>query len=122
MLSPIYYGLKGGKGVLCGGFLVIMLDWRVGLVCWLVFIIVVLASHYVSLGSILAGLALPLSVGLLGGWWLEVLLASFCAALLIIMHWQNILRLIIGKERKFAVRQEPEGTRRPRNTAPRERK
>ena len=99
---PIYYDFKGGKGVLCGGILVLMLDWRIGLLCWLVFIIAVAITRYVSLGSICAGIMLPVGVALFGGWWLQVVLALMCGLLLVIMHRQNILRLIAGMERKLS--------------------
>jgi len=98
---PVYYDFKGGKGVLCGGILVLMMDWRIGLLCWLVFIIAVVFTKYVSLGSICAGAMCPIGTAIFGGWWLQVVLALMCGLLLIIMHRQNILRLVAGKERKL---------------------
>ncbi len=99
---PVYYGFKGGKGVLCGGILVLMLDWRIGLICWAVFALAVLFTRYVSLGSICAGIMLPIGVAIFGGWWLQVVLGVACGLLLVIMHRENIFRLIAGKERKLS--------------------
>lgn len=127
---PIYYGFKGGKGVLCGGILVLMLDWRIGLLCWLVFIIAVAFTRYVSLGSICAGIMLPIGIAVFDGWWLEVVLGLMCGLLLVIMHRQNLLRLIGGKERKLSFgqggsedtrRRAPEQRERRAATPPRER-
>ena len=103
---PIYYGFKGGKGVLCSGILVLMLDWRIGLLCWATFIVIFLLTRYVSLGAIVGALAFPISIGIFRGWYLEILLSSMCAAILIIKHYQNIGRLIRGKERKFTIKKE----------------
>jgi glycerol-3-phosphate acyltransferase PlsY len=99
---PVYYGFKGGKGVLCGGILVLMLDWRIGLICWAVFALAVLFTRYVSLGSVCAGIMLPVGVAIFGGWYLQVLLSVACGLLLVIMHRDNILRLIAGRERKLS--------------------
>ncbi|MDD6189335.1 MAG: glycerol-3-phosphate acyltransferase [Clostridiales bacterium] len=116
---PVYYGFKGGKGVLCGGILVLMLDWRIGLLCWLVFIIAVVFTRYVSLGSICAGIMLPIGTAIFGGWWLQVVLSIMCGLLLVIMHRQNILRLIAGKERKLSLGGKPEAAKeRPQKEKP----
>lgn len=108
---PIYYGFKGGKGVLCGGILVLMMDWRIGLLCWLFFLIAVIFTKYVSLGSICAGAMCPIGTAIFGGWWLQVILALMCGLLLIVMHRQNILRLIAGKERKLSFGGKPEAAK-----------
>ncbi len=99
---PIYYGFKGGKGVLCCGIIVLTVDPVVGLICWIVFAIVALLTRYVSLGSIAAAVAFPIGIAAFGGWWLQVLLSIFCSVLLVIMHRHNIIRLILGKESKFS--------------------
>jgi glycerol-3-phosphate acyltransferase PlsY len=57
---PAFYQFRGGKGVLCTGVLSLMVDWRAGIICWAVFILVVLFSKYISLGSILGTLLFPL--------------------------------------------------------------
>ncbi len=133
---PVYYGFHGGKTVLCGGFCALMLDWRVGLLCWAAFAVAVIATRYVSLGSICAGIVLPLGVIIFGGDKIENILAVMCGVLLVGMHWQNILRLLVGKENKFSFssggsakerparpqRPEPEPTRQSRpEPAPRPR-
>ena len=43
----------------------------------------------------------PIGTAIFGGWWLQVVLALMCGLLLIVMHRQNILRLVAGKERKL---------------------
>lgn len=100
---PVYYRLKGGKAVLCGGILVWMLDWRVALVCWTAFLIIVVFTKYVSLGSILGSLFMPISIRVFNYTWLEAVLGLLCSLLIIFAHRENIQRLIQGNESKLAI-------------------
>lgn len=99
---PIYYRFKGGKGVLCGGILVLLVDWRIGLISWGVFLLLLLLTRYVSLSSICSTAAFPISMACFGREWYEVLVAACCAVLIIARHSENILRLIKGQESKLS--------------------
>ena len=101
-IYPAFYQFRGGKGVLCAGTLVLMVDWRVGLICWLVFLLVVLFTRYVSLGSVCCSVFFPVGMLIFGYTGIDVWLALFCALLLIAKHHQNIARLIHGKESKLS--------------------
>jgi glycerol-3-phosphate acyltransferase PlsY len=100
---PVYYRLKGGKAALCGGTVMWMVDWRMALICWSVFIIVVVFTKYVSLGSILASTCIPLGLLIFGYGWLEVVIGLLCMLLVIIAHRENVVRLISGTESKLAI-------------------
>jgi glycerol-3-phosphate acyltransferase PlsY len=83
----------------------LILDWRVGLCSWAVFLVIVLLTRYVSLGSIIAGqIALPLFTRIFMNVNLATILAVMCGALITIMHIPNIQRLILRKEPKFTIR------------------
>ncbi|HUK35673.1 MAG TPA: glycerol-3-phosphate 1-O-acyltransferase PlsY [Vicinamibacterales bacterium] len=101
---PVWLKFKGGKGVAtaCGVFSVLTpLAVPPSL---LVFLVAVWASKYVSLGSILASLALP-SIAYATGASAATLAAAIAAAALIIFkHRSNLTRLIAGTERRFGVR------------------
>ncbi len=103
-MFPIYYKFKGGKGVLCAGVMVFVVDWRLGLIVIGVFILTVLLSRYVSLGSILAGISFPVSAFFFGYRGLDLIMASLCAILMISKHWSNIKRLASGTESKFSLK------------------
>lgn len=62
-MFPCMFHFKGGKGILSGGTIAIMIDWRVALVVWGGFILLVVLTKYVSLGSVWAGGASRLSLG-----------------------------------------------------------
>jgi len=98
---PVYYRFHGGKTVLCAGTLVWMLDWRVGLICWAAFIVIVVFTKYVSLGSISASVLCPIGLWAFGYSGLEGLIALLCSLLLIYAHRENIKRLRSGTESKL---------------------
>ena len=101
-MFPVFFGLRGGKGILSGGVLVLLLDWRVALIAWGLFVSLWLLTRYVSLGSIAATASMPVSVFLLMGHnWLYTVLSAAIAALVIWCHRGNIQRLLSGTEKKF---------------------
>lgn len=101
-MFPVFFGLRGGKGILSGGVLVLLLDWRVALIAWGLFAVLWLTTRYVSLGSIAATASMPVSVFLLMGYnWLYTVLSAAVAALVIWCHRGNIQRLLTGTEKKF---------------------
>lgn len=101
-MFPVFFGLRGGKGILSGGVLVLLLDWRVALIAWGLFAVLWLTTRYVSLGSIAATASMPVSVFfLLGHNWLYTVLSAAVAALVIWCHRGNIQRLLTGTEKKF---------------------
>ena len=101
-MFPVFFGLRGGKGILSGGVLVLLLDWRVALIAWGLFAVLWLTTRYVSLGSVAATASMPVSVFLLMGHnWLYNALSAAVAALVIWCHRGNIRRLLTGTEKKF---------------------
>ena len=100
---PCLYGFRGGKCALSGGTMVLIADWQVFLIILVVFVLAIALSRYVSLGSILAGITLPVGFLILGypGW--IVALAALCGALLFARHLDNIGRLFRGEERKLSL-------------------
>ena len=98
---PALLGFKGGKGILSGVTVALMLDWRLGLLVFAIFLAAYLLTKYVSLGSILsAG-----SFGFFYTWvhpdrLFPILVSLFLSGLIVWMHRGNLLRLIKGEERK----------------------
>ena len=58
-MFPCMFRFKGGKGILSGGTIAIMIDWRIALVVWGGFLVLVLLTRYISLGSCWAGASFP---------------------------------------------------------------
>ena len=103
-MFPCMFGFKGGKGILSGGTIAIMVDWRIALVVWGGFLILVLLTRYVSLGSVWAGGSFPFAAWFVyQDIWLAVL-AACMGWLVVYMHRANIKRLLTGTENKFSLR------------------
>ena len=101
-MFPVFFGFKGGKGILSGGTLVWLLDWRVALIAWGLFAALWLATKYVSLGSVSAAVSMPFATWFFCGHSaLYTALAAVTAALVVWCHRENIQRLVRGEERKF---------------------
>jgi len=100
---PVFYHFKGGKGVMAAGAILIVLDWRLALISWGIFIVLTALTRFVSLGSLVGAAAFPVSQALIGigGEW-ELLATSLCAILLIARHEANIRRLVKGEESRFS--------------------
>ena len=99
--APLWYGFKGGKGVLCAGTMILLVNPVAGLCCWAVFILVAICTRYISLSSCFACLMGPVFLRIFGGSGLEVLLVLFCALVVFFKHAENILRIINGSESRF---------------------
>ena len=100
-IFPVFYGLRGGKGILYGGTLVLLLNWRVAAVAWALFLLR-LTTRYVSLASITATCSAPITVYFVYGHnWLYTGLCLAVAALVVWCHRENIQRLLHGTEKKF---------------------
>ena len=98
---PILLGFKGGKGILCGFTVALVLDWRVALIILAVFVITFAITRYVSLGSLLAALCFGIGFAVFHyGNWIIVSGGVFLGLLALWMHRKNILRLLQGKETK----------------------
>ena len=100
---PVFYGFKGGKGVMALGTIMFVFDWRLALITWGIFIVITLFTRFVSLGAIIGSAAIPfvqLYLLDLGGYW-EFSAALLCSMLLIARHKGNIKRLIKGEESKL---------------------
>lgn len=103
---PIYYGFKGGKGVATSLGVLLMVEWRIGLICFLFALLLMVAFRMVSLGSISAAILYPILVLLMDthgfyNKWLYVIFAVILALFVIIRHRSNIRRLLDGNENKL---------------------
>lgn len=101
---PAPFGFRGGKGILCGMACVFVMEYHAGLICLLIFAIAVAATRYVSLGSVLAALSVPVTALAQGFSGLSMTLVCISVALVVLKHWQNIVRLIQHRESKIDFR------------------
>ncbi len=92
---------KGGKGVstAAGGLMVLMPP--VAVVSGVVWLCVFFATRYVSLASILAAMSLPVTSVLAHRGTLSLWVTGFVALFVLVMHRDNVGRLLSGTEKRF---------------------
>jgi acyl phosphate:glycerol-3-phosphate acyltransferase len=112
-IYPIFIGFKGGRGVLTGAGALLIISPLTFLICFVVLAITILTTRYVSLGSILGSVAAMICgivffvIGRVNPEFFgKVTLAQLVfmligPALVILVHYDNIGRLLSGNERKL---------------------
>ena len=107
-MFPCMFHFKGGKGILSGGTIAIMIDWRVALVVWGGFLVLAVLTKYVSLGSVWAGASFPVATFFVYRDPVLTLLGLLLGGLVVFMHRGNISRLLHGTENKFSLHHKKE--------------
>lgn len=117
---PIYFGFKGGKGVATAAAVVLVLDPPSFLLLLIVFVALVFASRYISLGSIMIALLFPVVLNSLTKLFtgdvptaLMSISSVGLAVVLVLRHIPNIKKLMNGTESKFSFRKKGEKNKSP---------
>lgn len=99
--ASIFLKLKGGKGVATGLGVLIMLMPKVSICVFFIWLIIVMLSKYVSLGSIIAAALVPI-LAYVFDMSIEFVIFGIIAAIFVIYrHKTNIVRLLNGNENKI---------------------
>ncbi len=104
-MFPIFYKFKGGKGVATSGMVVLMLSPLSFAFCFGTFLIIVIGTKYVSLGSCMGMIFYPIILRAFSGGQngTAQLTAVLMALLVVFMHRENLKRLAAGKESKLSL-------------------
>ena len=110
-MYPCTFQFRGGKGILSGGTIAIMMgmdggnpySWCIPAVVWGGFLILALATKYVSLGSCWAGFSFPFVSWFVYRDKLILLLSVLVGGLILWKHRGNIVRLVKGTESRFTL-------------------
>lgn len=97
---PAAFNFKGGKGVAVSFGVIMMVNWKLGLLTLLIVVIVVLLTKMVSAGSVTAAICFPVM-----SYFMEpgfVYYGVIIALLVIFAHRSNISRIIKGEENKLS--------------------
>lgn len=100
-MFPCMFQFKGGKGILSGGAIALMMDWRIALVVWGIFIILFALTKMVSVGSLTAGLAFMVMSAVI---YRSVIITLFAIVIGVLVFWGhrgNIVRILKGEENTF---------------------
>lgn len=103
---PIYFGFRGGKAVTVVAMVLFVVDWRCFVVGVSLFVLTVLLTKYVSLGSIVGAFSGPITMYFIcrddfANRWFSVVCLLALAIMILMLHRENVKRLINGTERKF---------------------
>lgn len=101
-IFPLYFKFKGGKGVAACTGMVIIVDWRIALILFVIFIGVILISKWISLGSIVIALLYPVLIFAFYKNFILAAVALLFTAIVIVAHQENIKRLAKGTENKIS--------------------
>ena len=113
---PFYLNFKGGKGIAVTSGLILMMDWKITILCLIAFALTVGLTRYVSLGSLVITALFMISWIFLGQTGRLALTPahlpeSYVLVFLIVAmaywrHRANIKRLIAGTESKIGQKKE----------------
>lgn len=95
---PLLFLFHGGKALLCAGIAAFLIDWRVGLCCWVAYVVVLIFTRYAALGAVAAAAFAAIFMWIFGFTGLQGMLALLCALIIVLRHAENLLRIIGGTE------------------------
>ncbi len=101
-MFPLYFGFRGGKGVLVGAVMLLLFDWRIFLIAFALFMISVASTRWVSLGSVVGAMCCPITTYI---FYRDPVLTAMIfgmAAAVIFMHRSNIMRMLRGEENRIS--------------------
>jgi glycerol-3-phosphate acyltransferase PlsY len=91
---PFFNGFRPYRNVVWPALLLLMYDWRVCLICVVVFAVVVIVTRVVSFGACAAAAAFPILSVIFGEWWLKIILSLLCAFVIFYIYRSGLKRLL----------------------------
>ena len=106
---PIFFEFKGGKGVATSLGVIMMINWKIGLICLLFALVIMAFSRMVSMGSVGAAILFPvLTLFINTNFIVEAsgmkyfIFSVILAVMVIFNHRANIKRIANGTENKLS--------------------
>jgi glycerol-3-phosphate acyltransferase PlsY len=115
-LFPVWLKFKGGKGVATALGTLLALNWIIGVLACLTWLVVALVFRYSSLSALLAIALSPVYAWIFGSFE-EIWFGVFIAVLVWLRHHENIRRLLKGEEPKIGRKKPAPGTEAPATSA-----
>ena len=105
---PIFFKFKGGKGVATSLGIILLVNWRIGLICLVFALLLMILSRMVSLGSVSAAILFPvLTIFITDGYVVDgnyIIFGILLGAFVAFNHRANIKRLLNGTENKLSLK------------------
>ena len=110
---PIFFEFKGGKGVATALGVLLITNWKIGLICLIFALIIIILTKMVSVGSMGAAILFPILTLFIGQNFIvpatgfKYFMYSLILALIVIFnHRENIKRIMNGTENKISFKKE----------------
>ena len=102
---PAPLKFKGGKGIAATAGFLLFFDYRMMLIELVIFLLILIFTRYVSLGSLCVSVLLPIGLAVfypkVPGFWIMFGISVIICLLAFLRHKDNIRRLLAGTENKF---------------------
>lgn len=103
---PVFFKFKGGKGIATSLGILLLINYQIGLICLVFWLIIVIFTKMISLGSIMAAILFPvLTIFITQNYLVEgnyILFGIIVAAFVVFNHRSNVKRILEGNENKLS--------------------
>lgn len=104
---PIFFGFKGGKGVATSLGIIIVINWQIGLICFVFGLTIMILTRMVSAGSVLSAVLFPILTLFIGKDYFIIqgsyfIFSIIMAVIVMFNHRENIKRILSGTENKLS--------------------
>ena len=107
---PLFFGFKGGKGVATSLGVLLLINWKIGLICLVFGVILIALTQMVSLGSIASAILFPVLTLFIHECYIVpgnyIIFSVIIGAFIAYNHRSNIKRLLNGTENKISFKKE----------------
>lgn len=103
---PVFFGFRGGKGIATSLGILLLLNWQIGLICFIFAISLMALTRMVSLGSISAAILFPILTIFIKEHYLVqgsyLIFGIIMAGFIVFNHRTNVQRILNGTENKLS--------------------
>ena len=109
---PVFFGFKGGKGVATSLGILLLINWKIGLICLIFGVALIAITRMVSLGSISAAILFAILTIFIQDSYIAsgnyIVFAFMLAGFVIFNHRKNVARIVKGEENRISFKKKEE--------------